>query len=63
MEFSNIKRGMIIESAQCRGKVLVTDPVTQFVLVEDQQSHEQFAVGVDEIIEDPQLHPGCDKYY
>ncbi|GAK83479.1 hypothetical protein BIY21_01775 [Vibrio ponticus] len=63
MELSELRRGMLVESAQGSGKVLVIDEVTQSVLIENQQSHEQFAVGVEEIVDDPQLHLGCDKYY
>lgn len=63
MELSEVRQGMLVESAQGSGKVLVIDEVTQSVLIENQQSHEQFAVGVEEIVDDPQLHLGCDKYY
>ncbi|ROV61850.1 hypothetical protein EGH82_03375 [Vibrio ponticus] len=63
MELSELRQGMLVESAQGSGKVLVIDEVTQSVLIENQQSHEQFAVGVEEIVDDPQLHLGCDKYY
>ncbi|WP_162062422.1 hypothetical protein [Vibrio taketomensis] len=63
MQLSEVKRGMMLESAQGSGKVLVIDEMTQSILIENQNSHEQFAVGIEEIIDDPQLHLGCDKYY
>ncbi|GAB2668892.1 hypothetical protein [Vibrio panuliri] len=63
MELSEIKRGMLVESLQGSGRVLVIDEVTQSLLIENSESREQFAVGIDEIVDEPQLHHGCDQYY
>lgn len=63
MELTDIKQGMLVESAQGVGKVLVVDEVMHSLLIENQQSHHQFYVGIEELVDQPQLHFGCDQYY
>ncbi len=63
MEFKDVTKGMWVESVHGIGKVLVVDEASQSVLVEQLVHEEQWALGVDEISEHPQLHNGCDQYY
>ncbi|MCJ2375962.1 hypothetical protein LNL84_03855 [Vibrio sp. ZSDZ34] len=63
MEFKDVSKGMWVESVHGIGKVLVVDEASQSVLVEQLVHEEQWALSVDEISEDPQLHNGCDQYY
>lgn len=63
MDISEIKKGMLVECQQGVGKVLVVDAQTRSLLVEHSDSHQQMAVAVDDLIDNPQLHTGCDKYY
>ena len=63
MDICQIKKGMLVECEQGVGKVLVVDRANQSVLVESRDSHQQFAVHIDELMDDPQLHQGCEKYY
>lgn len=63
MDISEIKKGMLVECQQGTGTVLVVDEANQSVLIEERASHHQFAAQVDELVDDPQLHFGCDQYY
>ena len=63
MDISEIKKGMLVECQQGVGKVLVVDEQTRSLLVEHSDSQQQMAVAVDDLIDNPQLHTGCDKYY
>jgi hypothetical protein len=63
MDISEIKKNMLVECQQGVGKVLVVDKKTNSVLIEDPVSHQQTAVEAGEIIDNPQLHNGCDQYY
>ncbi len=63
MDIGQIKKGMLVECQQGIGKVLVVDESNQSVLVESRDSHQQFAAHIDELMDDPQLHQGCEKYY
>ncbi|UPQ88320.1 hypothetical protein [Vibrio sinaloensis] len=63
MDICQIKKGMLVECQQGIGKVLVVDRETNCVLIEEQSSQQQMAVDVQELIDNPQLHQGCDQYY
>ncbi|MEL7290728.1 MAG: hypothetical protein AAGJ78_06030 [Pseudomonadota bacterium] len=63
MDICQIKKGMLVEFQQGIGKVLVVDRETNCVLIEEQSSQQQMAVDVQELIDNPQLHQGCDQYY
>lgn len=63
MDIKHVVKGMWVESQHGSGKVLVVDEVSQSVLVEPLGSDEQWALSVDEVEEELQLHNGCDQYY
>ncbi|MBY6197097.1 hypothetical protein [Vibrio hangzhouensis] len=63
MDIKHVVKGMWVESQHGAGKVLVVDEVSQSVLVEPLGSDEQWALSVDEVEEELQLHNGCDQYY
>ncbi|CAH0526846.1 hypothetical protein [Vibrio hippocampi] len=63
MEMKDVEKGMWVESQHGVGKVLVIDSVSQSVLVEPLGSDMQWALSVEEVEEDLQLHNGCDQYY
>ncbi|CAK4069640.1 hypothetical protein OH458_12810 [Vibrio sp. MarTm2] len=63
MDIGRIKKGMLVESKYGVGRVLVVDETTQAVLLEGRESQQQFAAHIDELLDNPQLHQGCDKYY
>ncbi|MDA0148594.1 hypothetical protein [Vibrio sp. LaRot3] len=63
MDIENVQKGMLIETKFGVGKVLVIDPQTDSLLIEQLESHHQLAVDMDDVINQEQLHFGCDKYY
>lgn len=63
MDIREIRKGMLVECQQGVGKVLVVDEQTRSLLVENLDSNHQMAVEIDDLIDNPQLHHGCDKYY
>ncbi|MFC5076600.1 hypothetical protein VTH8203_00252 [Vibrio thalassae] len=63
MEIKDVVKGMWVASRHGAGRVLVVDELSQSVLVEPIGSEEQWALSVDEVEEELQLHNGCDKYY
>ncbi|MDN3608268.1 hypothetical protein ACODM8_10530 [Vibrio ostreicida] len=63
MDINEIEKGMLVECQSGVGHVLVVDAKTNSVLIEERESQRQFAAEVSELVDDPQLHIGCDKYY
>ncbi|NVD07560.1 hypothetical protein FCU94_11730 [Vibrio sp. JPW-9-11-11] len=62
MDICQIKKGMLVECQQGIGKVLVIDRTTNCVLIEEQSSQQQMAVDVQDLVDNPQLHQGCEQY-
>ncbi|MCL9775127.1 hypothetical protein [Vibrio methylphosphonaticus] len=63
MDIKDVSQGMWVESQHGVGKILVVDKVSGSVLVAPSDSELQWALSVDEIDENLQLHNGCDQYY
>ncbi|KHD23726.1 malate dehydrogenase [Vibrio caribbeanicus] len=63
MDIGRIKKGMLVESKYGVGRVLVVDETTRAVLLEGREPQQQFAAHIDELLDNPQLYQGCDKYY
>ncbi|ANU37459.1 hypothetical protein RJD38_08810 [Vibrio scophthalmi] len=63
MEINHLYKGMLIDCHHGISEVLIVDSVTRSVLVKNTKTHHQEALGLDEVFDEPQLHPGCDKYY
>ncbi|NRB67464.1 MAG: hypothetical protein HRU48_08830 [Vibrio sp.] len=63
MDITEIEKGMLVECKQGIGRVLAVDKKNHAILIEERDSHQQFAADISELMDDPQLHIGCDKYY
>lgn len=63
MKLTNIKKGMWVESYHGVGRVIGIDHQHQSVIVEHRQDHQLQSISIDDLIEQPQLHDGCDRYY
>jgi len=63
MDIENVQKGMLVETKFGIGKVLVIDPQTDSLLIEQVESHHQLAVDINDVLNQEQLHLGCDKYY
>jgi len=63
MDISQIEKGMLVECRQGIGIVLEVDLSHDAVVIEERNSHQKFEVDIKDLMEDPQLHIGCDKYY
>ncbi|MEZ8102843.1 hypothetical protein [Vibrio bivalvicida] len=63
MDISKIEKGMLVECRQGTGTVLEVDQTHGAVVIEERNSHQKFEVDIKDLIDDPQLHLGCDKYY
>ncbi|MDA0119374.1 hypothetical protein [Vibrio sp. T11.5] len=63
MDITEIEKGMLVECKQGVGTVLAVDKKNHAILIEERDSHQQFAADISELMDDPQLHIGCDKYY
>jgi hypothetical protein len=63
MDISELEKGMLVECRQGIGTVLEVDESTHAVVIEERVSHQKFEVDIDDLMDDPQLHIGCDRYY
>lgn len=63
MEITQLKVGMWVESFHGVGKVIGIDQQNNAVIVEHRNDQQLRSIRSDEIIEQPQLHTGCDRYY
>ncbi|CAM3878533.1 hypothetical protein [Vibrio aquimaris] len=63
MDIKEIEKGMLVGFEQGVGKILAIDVQNSTVLLEERVSRHQFSAEVSELMDDPQLHIGCDKYY
>ena len=60
MDIAEIEKG-IWWNVNRRRKSLAVDKKNHAILIEDDS--QQFAADISELMDDPQLHIGCDKYY
>ncbi len=58
-----VTKGMWVEHQNGLGRILVIDEQEQVALVESHSDHEQYAVPIEELEEQLQMHNGCDRYY
>lgn len=63
MDISELEKGMLVECRQGIGTVLEVNESTHAVVIEERVSHQKFEVDIDDLMDDPQLHIGCDRYY
>jgi hypothetical protein len=63
MDISELEKGMLVECRQGIGTVLEVDESAHAVVIEERVSHQKFEVDIDDLMDDPQLHIGCDSYY
>lgn len=63
MDISELEKGMLVECRQGIGTVLEVDESTHAVVIEERVSHQKFEVDIDDLMDEPQLHIGCDRYY
>lgn len=63
MEFNDIKVGMKCGSNKGSGTVTWLDGATNTIYMENNNNAKQFAVNIEDIIDDPQIHNNQDTYY
>ncbi|MGY5539493.1 hypothetical protein [Vibrio brasiliensis] len=63
MDIRDLEKGMLVECRQGVGVVVETDESTHAVVIEDRSSHQKFEVDVEDLIDEPQIHHGCERYY
>ncbi|NMP15904.1 MULTISPECIES: hypothetical protein [unclassified Thalassotalea] len=63
MDIDNIKVGMICTSRKGSGRVSWVDGATQTVYMTDLMDNNSIQVGIEEIVDDPQVHTHEDYYY
>ena len=63
MEITHLKLGMWVESFHGIGRVIGIDQNHRAVIIEHNQDHQLQSIDIEEIMEQPQLHVGCDRYY
>ena len=63
MDISELEKGMLVECRQGIDTVLEVNESTHAVVIEERVSHQKFEVDIDDLMDDPQLHIGCDRYY
>ncbi|TLU66640.1 hypothetical protein FE810_03760 [Thalassotalea litorea] len=63
MDFDKIRIGMICGSRKGSGTVTWVDGATQMVYLTDLQDNRSFEVGLEELLDDPQIHNHDDYYY
>ncbi|MCG9598458.1 hypothetical protein L1D15_17200 [Vibrio sp. Isolate25] len=54
MDITEIEKGMLVECKQGVGVILVIDAKTNAVLIEERESHQQFAADISELTGNPQ---------
>ncbi len=63
MEFNDIQIGMKCCSKKGSGTVTWIDGSTRTIYLENLQENNNFEIGYDEIMDDPQIHNLNDTYY
>ena len=63
MNLAMLKSGMWVESSHGVGKIIRIDKQHNAVLIEHKQDHHVQSIDINEIIEQPQLHNCCERYY
>lgn len=63
MDMKHLTKGMWVESYHGVGKVIGIDHKYHSVIVEHCQDHQLQSIDIADLIEQPQLHNGCERYY
>lgn len=63
MDMKYLTKGMWVESYHGVGKVIGIDHQYHSVIVEHRQDHQLQSIDIADLIEQPQLHNGCERYY
>ncbi|WP_318499711.1 hypothetical protein [Photobacterium leiognathi] len=63
MEITQLKVGMWVESFHGVGEVIGIDQQNNAVIIEHKDDHQLRSVECNELVDQPQLHTGCDRYY
>ncbi|MEC6798354.1 hypothetical protein VXS03_14950 [Photobacterium sp. S4TG1] len=63
MDINQLTMGMWVESHHGVGKVIGIDHQYNSVIIEHAQDHQLQSIDVADLIEQPQLHNGCERYY
>lgn len=63
MDIDKINIGMLCVSHKGSGTVAWVDGATQTIYLTDLIDNHSIAVGIEEIIDDPQIHNSKDSYY
>ena len=63
MDINHLTTGMWVESHHGVGKVISIDHQYHSAIIEHGQDHQLQSIDVADLIEQPQLHNGCERYY
>lgn len=63
MQAKDLKRGMWVEYQRGIAEVVDIDQDHNTVIIENMDDHRQLNINCDDLIDQPQLHTGCDRYY
>lgn len=63
MDINHLKKGMWVESHYGVGQVIGIDHQFHSVIVEHREDHQLQSIDVEDLIDQPQLHNGCERYY
>ncbi|SMY37943.1 hypothetical protein [Photobacterium andalusiense] len=63
MDIKHLTTGMWVESYHGVGKVIGIDHQHQSVIVEHHHDHQLQSIDITDLIDQPQLHNDCDRYY
>ncbi|OBU17722.1 hypothetical protein AYY19_12590 [Photobacterium aquimaris] len=63
MDIKHLTTGMWVESCHGVGKVIGIDHQHHSVIIEHHHDHQLQSIDIVELIDQPQLHNGCDRYY
>ncbi|WP_087020876.1 hypothetical protein [Thaumasiovibrio subtropicus] len=63
MKVADLHKGSRIDSTHGLADIIDIDSDNNTILVERCQDHQQMILQEEEILIEPQLHLGCDKYY
>ncbi|MGF1681990.1 hypothetical protein [Photobacterium minamisatsumaniensis] len=63
MQATELKPGMRVECQHGVAEIIDIDQTHNTAIIESMADHRRVNINCDDIIDQPQLHTGCDSYY
>ncbi|MGF1686389.1 hypothetical protein L4C36_06790 [Photobacterium japonica] len=63
MQAKDLKPGMWVEHQQGIAEVVEVDQDHNTAIIEKRHDHRRVSICCDDLVDQPQLHNGCDSYY